>query len=136
MRIVFTKRQSVADIMCNLIKSVKAFTTEEPKCVCKHLCRTLRTKRFKNTLPPPLNGHVSVRAADLPKHLAPLRDCLKNIPVPDNIKADQEVYSGFKQFYRNLCKLHTPDRRLGERKRVGISFPKRWKVTFDPHAHR
>ena len=131
MRIVFTKRKSVADIMNNLIPSSKAYTPEPPACVCKRICRVLRCGDSPpNTLKPPLRGHCSIRACDLPRHLAPLRECTKNVPIPDTMDANYEMTTAFTRFYRTLCELHVPDRRKGEHDLAGISSPHAYKVEF------
>ena len=133
-RIVFTKRPSIGDMMCNLIQSTKDFTTEPPACTCTQLGSFLGipTDQLK-CLPAPLDGHVSIRARDLPSHLHMLKQSIKNVPIPSHIDAQREVSDGFHAFYRRICKFNIPQR--GQRPRAGISTPYASRVEFSLHTN-
>ena len=135
MRIVFTKRESIADIMCNLIATSKSLLPAAPSCACSQIRRVLRTTSTPNSLAPPLEGHISIRACDLPDHLAPLKQCLKNVPVPNAPDAASEIRTAFTRFYRTLCELHLTDPRKGESPRAGISTPTAHKVMYSYARH-
>ena len=70
LRIVHTKRQSIAGLMCSPISSTKAVTTEPPPRTCAVICKLLKVSRdAAPMLPALLDGHVGVRAGDLPPRI-------------------------------------------------------------------
>ena len=83
------------------------------------------------TLAAPLDGHVSIRANDLPKHLGFLRQSLSNVPVPEHIDADRELCDAFQAFYRQVCLFHMPDRMAGDTYcPKGVSTPYASQLVF------
>ena len=131
-RIVFTKRPSIAKIMCNLISATKSFTPTAPQCTCSRIMSVLDLERSAMpTLDPPLDGHVSIRASALPPHLAFLRQSLSNVPVPTHIDANKELCAAFRTFYRQVCLFHLPDRMAGDTYTPkGVSTPYAAKLVF------
>ena len=77
-RLVYTKRQSVADYLCNTIQTQKRFTLETPPiCTCSHIKQwTGYSNVINDTKMCP--SHFAFSAHQLPSHLSILNTNSKN----------------------------------------------------------
>ena len=131
------KRDSVYDIMGNLIPSCKAFTINPPQCTCAQILHVTRCTRADMAIPAPYEGHCSIRAAALPEHLAPLKQCLKNVPTPTRANAQREVRDAFTNFYRQLNALGNGiQRHLLKQRLRRLELPFRWLLLVDVQQFR
>jgi hypothetical protein len=89
-RHVFTRRTNVADQLINTRKLAKSFDGKEP-CTCTEICKILKLKeKWTNAKGQTVNlsdfyvdGHLAIRALDLPSHVSPLLKVnVKHIPPP------------------------------------------------------